>query len=350
MADMVSVVCALACGLLAVTPFIWCFIFRAILSFCMFDRENDILYAWSTVIAQIIMICLCFQRYSKCLNRSLDVLCLVNVALICICFICIHFPASAHITVPLIFSVNLVLLSIWLPVTFETVYLCSGNLHTYFQFGFYIGIMTYYILLFYKSLTSYFLLVPLTAFLTLGVYAHGVLKSQESFKKGLFNCKAIFINKDNLYIRHRVGVVFSLVGAEVFLVSVLTIATIIIIMTVGLYTNVFATINTYILLCHFASLCCGGLNFPAHWATLLYCVVGSIATSLIFVLKNSIELQSCFFFLTFLCFTNAINCEFSLAHIKLSRGVNGPKIVLFLCLVVNIFISISFNVLYNLVY
>lgn len=349
MVDCVLIVLSFACGVLAVTPFIWCFLFRSIFPSHVISVYNDTLYSWSIVGVQIAMVFLCFKKYSKTLSKCLDAICVLNILLIIMCLLCIKFPQSAHITIPVFFTINLILMSVWLPVTYEAVYLCNSCIHVYFQVGFYIGIMSYYLMLFYGSYTSSFLFVPLATFLPLGLHALRSLMHHHEFKSSLLDKKAIFISKENLYVTLRLGTVPALIGSELFLVFCVTVAFIIFLMTSGIYTEILKAFKFYLLIFYFGSFCSGGFCYPAHWLTLIYTIMGGVFITLVFVLE-SMKLQSLFFFGVFFCFINAINGEFSIMHKKLKKGINGPKIVLSIYLLVNIFVSVTINVLNRSLY
>nr|BEG23132.1 homolog of EHV2 ORF58 envelope protein UL43 [Macronycteris gammaherpesvirus 1] len=333
-----------ACGMLGSTPFIWCLLFRSMFSQC--ESYENIIYFWATLVTQLLMGIYCFKRYSKLLSKSLDLICVLNITLLIACLLCVKFHESSYISVPILFSLNLLLLSVWLPVTYEAVHLCPEYSHACFQMGFYTSVMSYYCMIVSGNCTS-FLFVPVASFLPLGLYALRMHKKQQEFKDALFDKKSIFISKKEMYVRLRMETVPSLIGAELFLVLALTIVFIIFLVTVSIYTNVIIALKTYILIFHFGTFCSGGFGYSAHWATYAYVMVGSVFASLVFVLE-SLQLKSLLFFGVFFCFMNAINGEFGLMHKKLKRGINGCKIVLSVCLLVNLFISVTLNVIDNI--
>ncbi|BBB06511.1 hypothetical protein [Rhinolophus gammaherpesvirus 1] len=349
MEDAILILSSFACGLLAVTPFIWCFLFRSIFPPCILSVYNDTLYSWATVATQMLMVAFCFKRYSRTLSKSLIVICAFNVLLLMACLVCIKLRQYAFITVPIIFSLNLVLLSVWMPVAYETVFLCSSHIHVYFQIGFYTGIMSYYAMIHYGEFTSSFLFVPFVSYLTFGLYAFKTLKKHSAFKSALLDKKAIFISKDNLYVTLSLRVIPAMIGTEIFLVFSITSAFIIFLLSVEMYTELLFALKIYILVFNFGSFCSGGFCYPAHWMTLLYVIGGGICMTPVFVLE-SLSYKSLFFFGVFFCFINSINGEFAIMHQKLKKGINGSKIVLSFCLVVNILLSVTLNVLNRVQY
>ncbi|AIU39583.1 envelope protein UL43 [Equid gammaherpesvirus 5] len=334
------------CGMLGAAPFVWCFLFRTLFSSCILNHSVDELYVWGACCVQVLMLFFCFRKYSKTLSRYLELLCAVNIVGLFGCLLCLQYRTGFTTYLPILFSLNLILLSVWLPITYETVFLCPSYASVYYQLGFFVAILIHYILLFFGDYTSSFLFIPITIFLTAGLYALRLLKKQQEFTDAILNKRAIFITKDNLYVTIQVTLIPSFIATEMCLVSVMTVCFIVFLVAAGVFTQVVSTLKAYLLIFQFGTFCVSGMGYPSHMATFVFAMAGCILMPMVFVLKD-LTVVSIVFFGIFYLFINGVTCEFSLMMAKLKKGINAPKIVLAVCLVVNIFVSLAMNILYK---
>ncbi|AAC13846.1 envelope protein UL43 [Equid gammaherpesvirus 2] len=337
---------AFGTGMLGAASFVWCFLFRSLFASCVLERAVDELFFWGSLCVQVMMLFFCFRKYSKTLSRYLDLICAVNIVALFGCLICLQYKMGFRTYLPILFSLNLIWLSVWLPVTFEAVYLCPPYANAYFQLGFFTATTVHYLLLSFGSVTTSFLFIPFACFLIAGLYSLRVLKKQEEFKSAILDRRAIFITRDNLYVTINFSVIPSFIGMELCVVAVMTVGFAVFMTAAGVYTDVVKVLKTYLLMFQFGTFCVGGMGYPSRKATFVYCMTACILMPLVFVLQD-LTIKSVLFLAIFFLFINGVTCETTIMLAKLKKGINGPKIVLSVCLLVNICITLSLNVLYK---
>lgn len=339
-------------GTLAGTPFIWCFLYRTMFSFTVVGNWYSTVYIWSVVAVQCLMGTMCLLRYSSKLNKSLDILCMLCFALVSASLIFGYTSKVLNIGIPIFFIVTAAILSLWVPVTYEVVYLMPVVTHGYYECGILLSSSVYYLFVYYRLFTTPLFMLPFAMFLGFGFYALRLLQNHDAYYVALNKHRAIFSQKSNRYIRLPLYQIVYHIAMELFLVGILTLSIIVLSVTLTLYTDVMYGLSVYLFLFSFGNLCCGGLSYESQFLSLMYSVAMGILATVLYVFGKGItpEILSCLVALLFILYFNAMGCQFYIMRQKLNRGVNAPKMILLVCLICNIALSVTLLALNKALY
>lgn len=245
-------------GTLAGTPFIWCFIFRAMFSFSIFGGWQSTVYIWSVVAIQCFMVVLCLLRYPSKINKYLDILCIVCFTLISLSMIIGYTSRNFNIGVPICFVLTAITLATWVPITYDVIYIMPAIIHGYYEAGILLSSTVYYVFIYYRLFITPLFMLPLAMFLGFGFYALRTLQNHDTYFVSLNKHKAIFSSKTDRYIRLPVYQIIAQIPMELFLSAVLTVSIILLSITLTLYTDVMTGLSVYLFLFSFGTLCCWG--------------------------------------------------------------------------------------------
>ncbi|AJG42985.1 hypothetical protein KM481_gp55 [Harp seal herpesvirus] len=329
-------------GCLCSTTFLWCYIFRALLTFTLFETVASSIYSWYMLILYIAMMIMCSWRYNQALHDTLPMIGWVNMLITTLTFACCSYRLLSEYTVPFLFISNATLLCLLVPTTIEVVYLCQTILHNYFEAGFYLAVIVYYGLVATGAFETPIFLVPFSVYICIGMYAFSYLKTSQEYYNALEKYRAIFVCGGKKFITFKASDILYVIAKEITFSLLLCICINAVIVAAAIHTDVLRALGSYVFLMYFGAFCCGGLKKPSHTLTVCFAISACISASLLFgiyskdVLASTVLFLLCFFF-----YVNALNCEFAIMLQKLHKGVNAPKIVLFFNLLCNFFVSLN---------
>lgn len=341
--EVLLLISAAALGALAATPVIWCFIFRALFTFTIFDTWQSIIYTWSVLLVQLVMMSCCLQKRLFQLNKWIEALAAGSMILTMFAFLDTSLNWYPHVFLPGIFVLNALLLSLWVPITYQCVYLCPYMIQRYYENGFLSATMLYYIIVFYRIYMTPVFLAPFCLFVVAGLYAFKYFCKHPYFETGLERRRAIFVEKSHKYVCHSFSCSIGLVKKELLAIACLLIIIVGMVICLSIYTDYMYGLGLYLFVYYFGTLSCCGLVTKSQVAVLLYTGVSAVITTLIFLIgdKYSHALGGGLISLLFLIFFHAVGCELSMIRHKLSKAINGPMLTLFCAMLCNFVISVT---------
>lgn len=335
---------AAAMGCLASTPFIWCFMFRALMTFEVFSTWQSALYSWTAVIIQFCMLSCCFKRGLLQLDRYFEVICATNLLLTLAIIVVASYALSASIVIPILFAANAIALSFWLPITYQYIYIQPYIVQRYFENGFLSSVVLHYVIIFYQLYLTPLFFLPFFTFLLVGVFAVKSFVASCYFEESLQKSKCIFSQNHKFkYIYHNLYDVFQLAPWEVVIIICILIYMFLVMLFLTQYTEVFYSVSLYLFAFYFGIFCFGGLVLQSQVIVFLYACISALLTALLFVLADNTPyvVNSILLSCLFLLYSSAVNSELAMMRKKLGKAINRPMIALVFALACNIIVSTS---------
>lgn len=346
MSELTLLFTATASGTLAATPFIWCFLFRSLMSFDLFATWHTTVYTWSVIIVHsIILACCCRRRSFLCLSSWVECLASANVVLTLIAFVWGSLSSTPPLGLPILCVLNAVLLALWVPVTYQRIYLCSYMTQRAYENGFLLAFVFYYAIVAYRLYLTPIFLVPFCLFLAVGVYGFKCLEKHDHYDLGLQRCKAIFAQgQKDRYVVIDMATCVRRTARELFVTACLTVSIVPVVCFLDVHTTNMRGLSFYVMLFYCGALSITGIVANSQFIVLVYACAAAIVTAMLYVFGDSLNhaLGACLLAVLFFIFFNALGHELNMIRQKLSKTLNGPMFSLLVATLCNIVVTLTF--------
>nr|CAC84355.1 hypothetical protein [Saimiriine gammaherpesvirus 2] len=329
-------------GALAATPFIWCFIFKSLFTFSIFTSLQMSIFYWAVLGAHVTILCYCYITFTKEWSYYIEALGITCLFLTMLTFFISHLMWAPLYTLPFVFVLNCICLSLWVPITYDIVYLCPFITYKYYELGFLNAMLLYYVMVVNRMYLSVIFMCPFVLFLGMGVFALKNFHEHPVFENILITCKPIFTAK-NKYKTKGTEVNMKLVvhnlGAVLFLLAVEFAS----VVSVVQRLDIFVGMQNYLFLLFVSMLCCCMFSLPSNAICVVLETFAVVIMIVIHVLidKLPISIIGGLLIIVILLMCQAIGCQIEIIRTKLAGDVGGPKLCLFLCTVCNIVVSVA---------
>lgn len=248
---------------------------------------------------------------------------------------------GASILTAVFFVLNVVSLAIIFPLSYGVSVMCCQLVQSYFSSGMLSALMLYYGILFFRLFGALGAFVPFCFFLGFGMVAVESLKETGCFRDGLFTCRAIYVIDSERYISLSLPQVLKTVYKELVAVLTLTIAAVVITVSLAKHTEVFIGLS------HFSYFFQVGIFFcniaaDSYAAMAVACSVMLSAVIALFSVQLSPTVACTLLMLMYVAYFSAHNCVLRILRRKLSRGINQPAISIIVGGVCNIALTLVF--------
>ncbi|AAC95582.1 orf 58 [Ateline gammaherpesvirus 3] len=333
---------SLCLGALAATPFIWCFIFKSLFTFSIFTSWQLNIFYWAVFGVHVTILGYCYITFTKQWSYYIEALGITCFFVTMLTFFISHFKWASLYTLPFVFVLNCIFLSLWVPITYDIVYLCPFITYKYYELGFLNAMLFYYWMVANRMYVSGIFMCPFVLFLGMGIFALKNFYEHPVFEYILLTCKPIF-TENNKYKTNGTEVnmkhVFYNLGAAMFLLAV-EFATLVSILQ---RLDIFVGMQNYLFLLFVSMLCCCVFSVPSNAICIMVETFAVVIIIVIHVLINKIPVSILggLVVVAALLMCQAIGCQIEIRRTKLVRDVGGPKLCLILCTICNIVVSVA---------
>nr|QAQ84699.1 BMRF2 [human gammaherpesvirus 4] len=328
--------CVFCLGLLASTPFIWCFVFANLLSLEIFSPWQTHVYRLGFPTA-CLMAVLWTLVPAKHAVRAVTPAIMLNIASALIFFSLRVYSTSTWVSAPCLFLANLPLLCLWPRLAIEIVYICPAIHQRFFELGLLLACTIFALSVVSRALeVSAVFMSPFFIFLALGSGSLAGARRNQIYTSGLERRRSIFCARGD----HSVASLKETLHKcpwDLMAISALTVLVVCVMIVLHLHAEVFFGLSRYLPLFLCGAMASGGL-YLGH-SSIIACVMATLCTLtsvVVYFLHETLGPlgKTVLFISIFVYYFSGVAALSSAMRYKLKKFVNGPLVhlrVVYMC-------------------
>ncbi|AAK95426.1 BMRF2 [Macacine gammaherpesvirus 4] len=328
--------CVFCLGLLASTPFVWCFVFANLLSLEIFSPWQTHVYRLGFPAACLLSVLWTLVPAKRAV-RAVKPAILLNISSAVLFFALRVYSTSVWVSAPCLFLVNLPLLCLWPRLAIEIVYLCPAIHQRFFELGLLSACTVFALSVVSRALeVSAVFMSPFFIFLALGSGSLAGARRNLIYTTGLERRRSIFCSRGE----HAVASLKETLRRcpwDLLAISASTILVVCVMIVLHLHTGVFFGISRYLTLFLYGAMASGGLYLGHSIITVCamatLCILTAVAVYFFHEALGPLG-TSVLFISVFVYYFSAVAALSAAMRHKLKKFVNGPLVhlrVVYMC-------------------